>query len=57
MTTFATVTNRQISTLRNEAATAGDIDQVRMCDRALSGSQRAIRGCVRAIQSAEAMAD
>jgi hypothetical protein len=57
MTTFATITSRQIRHLRNEAATAGDSKQVEICDRALNGSDRAKRECVKVIRAAEAMAD
>jgi len=55
MTTFATITTSQIATLRAEAATAGDIKMVAICDRALAESTRAIRECVRVISDAETM--
>lgn len=53
MTTFATISNRQISALRIESAFAGDAKQVAICDRALNGSARAKRECVKVIQYAE----
>jgi hypothetical protein len=35
-TTIDTITNKQIETLRTEAGTHGDMEQVALCDRALS---------------------
>jgi hypothetical protein len=43
--------------LRNEAAAAGDMDQVRVCDRALNGSMRARRECARVLRNALAQAE
>ena len=54
MTTIQTLTDTQIAHLRAEAASAGDLLTVRVCDRALTGSQRARRECVRVIRDAEA---
>lgn len=51
------VTDEQITALRNEAATAGDLAQVAVCDRALAGSRRARRECARIIADAEAQQD
>jgi hypothetical protein len=45
------ITDRQIEALLNEAATAGDMEQVAMCKRALDGSERARQGCAKAIAS------
>ena len=53
-TTIETVTNTQISQLRTEAATAGDADQVQLCDAALAGDSAARAACVAAIRDAEA---
>lgn len=51
------ITTTQIEALRNNAAEAGDLDQVAVCDRALAGDDAAIAECVRVITDAEAMAD
>lgn len=56
MTTIDTLTDDQIRTLSTEAAVAGDMEQVQICDRALDGDEAARRECVRVIRSAEAMA-
>ncbi|HEU4525356.1 MAG TPA: hypothetical protein VFR62_10045 [Gemmatimonadales bacterium] len=66
MTTIETVTVEQIRQLRTEAASAGDQEQVRLCDLAAgtfaprlraypAGGARALAACVRAINAAEAM--
>lgn len=52
--TTSTVTDRQISALRAEAGAAGDLAQVRICDRALRGSRRARRECALVIAAAGA---
>lgn len=54
MTTIDTLTDSQISALRDEAAAAGDLEQVAICDRALEGDDSARRECVRVIRDAEA---
>lgn len=54
MTTLTSITTQQIQQLRTEAASAGDLAQVRICDRALRGSMRATRICVQVISAAEA---
>lgn len=41
-----------IATLRQEAAVAGDLAQVAICDRAEKGSKRALRECARVIRDA-----
>lgn len=61
MTTTETVTYEQIKSLRNEAASAGDVEQVRLCDQATAPMGRLVQGaalvaCVKAINAAEAMA-
>lgn len=56
-TTLATLSQRQINALRRNAAEAGDLKMVAICDRATSGSERARREVVKAIRAAEAMAD
>lgn len=55
MTTAETITNAQITALRNEAAEAGDLEQVTICNRALSGNDEARAECARVIADAEAM--
>lgn len=56
-TTIGTLTNRQITKLRDEAATAGDTAQVEVCERALRGDRSARVECARVIADAEAQAD
>lgn len=46
-------TTVQIEALRNEAATAGDLEQVAICDRALAGDEAAIAECERVITDAQ----
>lgn len=45
-------TAAQLHALRAEAAIAGDTVQVRICDRALQGSVRALRECRRVLTTA-----
>lgn len=45
-----------IHTLRTEAASTGDSEQVAICDRALDGDQDALSECYRVIDAAAAMA-
>jgi len=47
-----TITTAQISALRTEAASHGDMKQVKVCDRALDGSKAAIRKCAAVIAAA-----
>ena len=54
MTTIESITNEQIETLRREAASAGDEQQVRLCDLALDGDAHGLRMCVSAISETEA---
>lgn len=53
-TTADNVTNSQIRALRAEAAAAGDVEQVQICDRALKQDQDARAECARVIAEAEA---
>jgi hypothetical protein len=50
----AAPTQEQIQALRDESAIAGDLAMVRLCDRALRGSVRAVRECRRTIAEARA---
>ena len=52
-TTTKTLTIGQIAKLRAEAAAAGDMKQVRICDRALDGRTRAIAQCAAVIAAAQ----
>ena len=60
MTTIDTITEAQIVTLRNEAAEAGDFEQVQVCNLALADLERPWEGtayleeCVEVIRRAEA---
>ena len=51
------MTPRRLRDLRREAAEAGDLEQVRLCERALDGDPIALDACRRAVARAEAMAD
>lgn len=51
------ITPAQIRKLSNEAAEAGDLEQVAICDRALAGDAEAIAECARVIADAAAQAD
>ena len=44
MTTIETLTDSQITTLRSEAASAGDMKMVEICDRALEPVRRTPTG-------------
>ena len=57
MTMNTTITTANITTLRDEAAIAGDYAQVKVCERALNGSQRALAECKRVILSARRAAE
>jgi uncharacterized ParB-like nuclease family protein len=60
MTTLDTITEAQICALRDEAASAGDFEQVEVCNHALAQMRRPFEGvemikeCVRVIRNAEA---
>lgn len=49
-TTVETVTNEQLTALREEGQRAGDSAQVRLCDLALAGDENAKDLCVFVIQ-------
>lgn len=49
-------TDQQVRDLRDEAATAGDAEQVRICDEALDGDGDARAECARVIVEAQSMA-
>ena len=51
------VTDDEIRALRDEAAEAGDLEQVAVCERALDGSAADWDECVRVIGEAAAMAE
>lgn len=46
-----------IKTLRAEAATAGDLPMVKVCDRALRGDRHALAQVQRVLADARAMTD
>lgn len=54
MTTTKTITDTQIEQLSRESAEAGDMTQVRLCERALAGRRSARRVCAKAIAEASA---
>lgn len=49
---MSTITYEQIQALRDEAAQAGDFEQVTICDLALEGDEVAIAECGRVIDEA-----
>lgn len=55
-TTIDTIAT-SVERLRAEAATAGDLAQVAICDRALDGDETARAECARVIRAAAAMGD
>lgn len=54
MTNTTEITNSQIRKLSNEAAEAGDLEQVAICERALSGDAEARAECAKVIGNAQA---
>ena len=46
--------NDQVQKLRNEAANAGDMEQVELCDRALAGDANAADECAEALSELRA---
>lgn len=48
------LTEKDIEELRREAAVAGDLEQVELCNRALAGDTQAGRACIIAIMAARA---
>lgn len=55
-TTTATITDDQIAALSTEAAQAGDLAQVDICQAALEGDETARAKCARVIADAAAQA-
>lgn len=51
---MSTIGNAQIAALKSEAANVGDTKMVRICDRALDGSKRAIAQVRRVLVDAAA---
>lgn len=51
----AGMTRREIRAMRNEAAEAGDMAQVAICDLALDGDEQALAECERVRRAAQAM--
>jgi hypothetical protein len=51
------IMDHKINQLRAEAAIAGDLDMVEICDRALAGDEEAADAVAEAIKAAEAMND
>lgn len=50
----AEISDEQIRQLSTEAAEAGDLAQVRVCERAMTGDERARLACAAIIRDAEA---
>ena len=50
-------TSRRVRALASEAAEAGDMDQVELCERALAGDERAQSLCERALADSWAVQD
>lgn len=50
--TLRSLMTSDLLAIRQEAAVAGDLAQVAICDRALNGSARARRECARVIVAA-----
>lgn len=53
--TIDQLTDTMIEKLRDEAGAHGDLEQIKICERALRGSKRARRECLRVINAARAM--
>jgi hypothetical protein len=51
------IRDEQVRALRDAAAGAGDLEQVKVCDRALAGSARARRECAKVITYAQMRAE
>ena len=56
-TTVENVTEQQLEDLSREAGAAGDMDQVRLCTRAINGDDNARAECARVIAAAAAQED
>ena len=50
---MTTPTIAQISALRTEAAIAGDLDMMRICNAALAGNEAAIAECAKVIAAGQ----
>jgi hypothetical protein len=48
------ITRRRLERLADEAATAGDGEQVDLCHRALDGDDEALEACLRVLREADA---
>ena len=57
MTTIESITDGQISELRQAAGEHGDLEMVAICDRALGNDADALEQCVDAIRAGEDMAE
>ena len=57
MSMFPEVSDEQIRALRDDAGSAGDLEQVKVCDRALAGSMRSRRECAKVITYAQTRAE
>jgi len=53
--TIDQLSDAMIEQLRDEAGAHGDLEQVKICERALAGSKRARRECLKVINAARAM--
>lgn len=53
--TMGQLTDTMIERLRDESGACGDLEQVKICERALLGSKRARRECLKVINAARAM--
>ena len=53
---MSSITNAQILALSTEAATAGDLDMVAICTRALAGDEAARAACQEVIEEAASQA-
>jgi hypothetical protein len=51
------ISDEQIRALRDDAGSAGDLKQVKVCDRALGGSARARRECAEVMAYAQMRAE
>jgi hypothetical protein len=50
---MTTPTIAQISALRTEAAIAGDLDMMRLCNAALAGNEAALAECAKVIAAGQ----
>lgn len=52
-TTTIEISDEQIEALRDEAGQAGDLEQVKLCKRALKGDEQARAACEQAIRNGQ----